>query len=473
MKIMTNRLRNTLFALVIITFAIVAPILVLYTFGYRIERDPWSLRQTAFIAINFQPDNAQIFLDGKLLEEKQDKMVITNLSRGKYDVTLKKDGYFDWAQTFLTEPGEVTWAEQVILFAKEPAQETILSLLESDQFQTSSDKSHVAILRTDAETSSRTIDFYETRTYRQNTSILIDDVHKQLPDAEQISFDSAFYTADEDWFILPYQTKNELSKFIAINENDMTLSKLSEQVPEATEFFASPNDSILYYFNDDSKYTELNVSTGQETTYEDTILSFTHGLREYRIAKKDDSCTLQGGNSFLDEFLDIENIECSRYAVTTSPRNMIALRNIDSGDLFVLDVNAASLTKIAENTEHMYWASSPREEDVLTYSTGEELGAYINAEEPLNTTLTRLSSRIEDFLPHPSGSHVYFITSDNLNAIETDDFSVRNIHTWDQTLPFMLLLPGTSSERVVISSSRADSENQNQLELIELTMYEK
>jgi hypothetical protein len=64
--------------------------------GYRPDFSRKSLRPTGLLVATSIPDGAQVYIDGKL---KSATNATLSLSPGKYEVEIKKDGFFPWKKT--------------------------------------------------------------------------------------------------------------------------------------------------------------------------------------------------------------------------------------------------------------------------------------------------------------------------------------------------------------------------------------
>ncbi|MFZ5364930.1 MAG: hypothetical protein ACOZBH_01870 [Patescibacteria group bacterium] len=112
---MTIKIRRIIASIFIIGFMISAPILILYTAGYRYNFKKNELKKTGALFIETEPKSTQIFLNGTL--EKTDTPAhITNIFPNKYLIEAKRDGYKSWQKELEIRSQSTTFAENIVLF---------------------------------------------------------------------------------------------------------------------------------------------------------------------------------------------------------------------------------------------------------------------------------------------------------------------------------------------------------------------
>ncbi|OGZ45685.1 MAG: hypothetical protein A3C84_04660 [Candidatus Ryanbacteria bacterium RIFCSPHIGHO2_02_FULL_48_12] len=125
---MTIRTRRVLVgASYIIFIAALGPIL-LYTFGYRLSPESWTLQKTGGFFVSTSPLNSRISLDGKFKKETSfisRGAFIQNLRPKSYTILVEKDGFWPWTKTLPTRPSAVTEA-RAVLVPRDPHGEIVL-----------------------------------------------------------------------------------------------------------------------------------------------------------------------------------------------------------------------------------------------------------------------------------------------------------------------------------------------------------
>src|SRR3989338_8433381 len=96
-------------------FLVSAPLVVLYTAGYR-----WQLSQgvtrTGTLFVASVPDGAQIILND-VAEDERTPAVIKTLLPGEYRVRLEREEHLPWEKRLMVYENTTTFIDRVLLFA--------------------------------------------------------------------------------------------------------------------------------------------------------------------------------------------------------------------------------------------------------------------------------------------------------------------------------------------------------------------
>ncbi len=119
---MEKKTRKIIFILGLLLFFIIAPLLLLYSQGIRIRFGEQRILRTGGFYFNVLQNSAGIYLNGSLQEKTGiwgNSVLIRNLSPQKYDIEIKKTGYFPWQKTLEIKEGEVVQAKNILLIEEE------------------------------------------------------------------------------------------------------------------------------------------------------------------------------------------------------------------------------------------------------------------------------------------------------------------------------------------------------------------
>lgn len=112
-------LRRIIFAFFLTIFIVSAPLIVLYTAGYRLNIYNRHLQQTGVLAIATFPRGGNIVFNGQSLAQKT-PYVIQRIMPNIHDVTLQKKGYHDWTQRIRVEEGKTSYITARLFAESEP-----------------------------------------------------------------------------------------------------------------------------------------------------------------------------------------------------------------------------------------------------------------------------------------------------------------------------------------------------------------
>lgn len=117
----TRPLRRALLIFFITIFFVSAPIIVLYTTGYRYDFHNGLLRETGSLSIDIQPETAQVYLDTLAVKDAL-PIRLEDITPQKYTVNIKAAGYYDWQKEIQIYNKQTTYIKEIILLKKSQPQ---------------------------------------------------------------------------------------------------------------------------------------------------------------------------------------------------------------------------------------------------------------------------------------------------------------------------------------------------------------
>ncbi len=112
-------LRRFIFAFFVLIFVITAPLVVLYTAGYRLNISNRRLQQTGVLAITTFPRGSNIILNGQGLAQKT-PYVVQRIMPNNHEVILQKKGYHEWSQSLRVDEGKTAYVTARLFADIEP-----------------------------------------------------------------------------------------------------------------------------------------------------------------------------------------------------------------------------------------------------------------------------------------------------------------------------------------------------------------
>lgn len=425
---MKKRSRNILLGLVLIVFFVLGPLLILYAFGYRYDRETHTVRQTAIIGLDFQPEDVDIYLDGEFLEQKKEKMLITGLTRGSYLVDLKKDGYHTWSQKFIVEPGLISWAEDLILFLEEPNRTPVTTQDAVTEIVANETLERAATLHQNTET--KIVRFQDADSNTSTAEYDLASILSLLPKNMTINFGKSLWVPGDQWFIVPFTGSDGQVIYIALATQGSQIINLESLVPRNSEIFTVGQDNTVAYTDENDIPNFVNVGTQVSEQRPQFRFEYPEGLRAFLVTQDADICLFKEGNTITNEYRTISEIPCSTYKIEVSPNKNIALESSSDKALYLYRHDTKEFTKLIEGIERFQWASKPTMDDVLSYQTSNELWAFdLNDEAP--NLLTRTGGALDASIIHPQGSHIFFTSGDKLSVAETRPGIQQNLISWE------------------------------------------
>lgn len=100
------------YILVAIMILLATATLVYYSNGYNVNRQG-NLVQKGLVFVSSQPSGARLYLDNKQVNTTNAKL---NLTSGRYDLRLARDGYREWERNIIVDGGDVSHYVYPLLF---------------------------------------------------------------------------------------------------------------------------------------------------------------------------------------------------------------------------------------------------------------------------------------------------------------------------------------------------------------------
>lgn len=169
---MHQRVRQALFWLFATIFVVTAPIVVLYTAGYRYNSTSGRLQRTGVIAVSTTPRGASITVNGEL-QTQRSPFVVQRLMPDTYTVELERKNYHSWKQDIVVGSGRTSYINATLFSDAQP------ELLLEEQFTSaavSPDGRKVAMFVNNADVMAE-VWLYDiaSRTEHQLAELLMDD----------------------------------------------------------------------------------------------------------------------------------------------------------------------------------------------------------------------------------------------------------------------------------------------------------
>jgi hypothetical protein len=113
--ILTRPIRRMIMSFFILCFFIISPLIIFYTAGYRYDFVTRQIKQTGVISIDVKPQNANVYLNGVLINQKI-PIRLPNRAPGTYQLKIESSGYQTWEKEISVESKQTYYIRGVSLF---------------------------------------------------------------------------------------------------------------------------------------------------------------------------------------------------------------------------------------------------------------------------------------------------------------------------------------------------------------------
>jgi len=253
MKPLTRKKRTASLLALGLLFAIAAPIILLYSFGYRLGSE-FTLQKTGGIFIHSTTANASVFIDGEYIKDSGiflRNTLIQDLTPDKeYTVEVSKDGFQSWTKNIFVYPSIVSEG-RVLLLPNEFELREIFKYINSENIGTSTSPSKKIVKSNNLE------------------YILVTDLFAVSTSTVSIKPSSTSTVTTST--TAPSEQKSELQLFFE-SLSVINFDKLPNLIIEGKEVSWLSNGDISLYWTDDVSSIPYYYCGGLERVCENKII---------------------------------------------------------------------------------------------------------------------------------------------------------------------------------------------------------
>jgi hypothetical protein len=115
---MSKKIRNTFFVILMLLFLAIAPAMVMYCLGWRVDWGSWKVIEPGMLYFRATPKSAEVYVEGKT-QKKTDmffgSILVEDLMPRNYEIEIRKAGYHSWTKNLSVNKRQVTEAKNITL----------------------------------------------------------------------------------------------------------------------------------------------------------------------------------------------------------------------------------------------------------------------------------------------------------------------------------------------------------------------
>jgi hypothetical protein len=403
---MPKKFRLIFFYTFLLGFLISAPLVLLYTAGYRYHPGLGKIVKTGVVSVTSVPKNSTVFIDGDVQNQKT-PATIDNVHATEHLIRTEKEGYLAWEKTLPVASNQTTFAEDIVLFLDQPSE--LLSTIDISELFIS--PSHLRSVYTLKEGAYRELWILEQS---EETPTLLARVSAESSDNATIS-----WSKEEHYLLLNTKegTSNTYSIISTTKGEMFTLPNLSI----TNAWWDRRTETLLYYQAEDVTYTfDLTKELSETVSFKaEAITSADEGY--YFINSTPERTSLS--HYTINDLKVITHLPFGDYVFASAPSGMLLLHERSHDRLVLIDKNNSE--PIILNTEASMWQWWGHYD--LLFSDGHSLNQF-NTGTKTTDTFLRLSETITDCAWHPFGTYIFYVQSDGIYAMELDDRDKTNTY---------------------------------------------
>ncbi len=415
--------RRLIAFILVLVFLICAPILLLYTAGYRYNLKKDQLQKTGTLVLETKPASAEIILN-KTLQKDKTPARINNLLPDDYLITINEENSYPWQKKLTVKAQETTFAENIVLFQKTIPVKIFNEKINWLSFSPEN-KFAIFTVRT---TTGEDVYLQNLSNPRQQDIL--------FGEKENIKNLTATWAKDGSLVLLNYDNKSVVvSNSILIRRNFdiselVTKNKLTNfrWGVDSDALFAQTNNTVYQIDTTLSKINKLYELPKTNKLIDFLVFNNTIYLIE-QIGQKTylTNTHIEGDNAnTLIRSIELKN---ENHAFDNIFDNYIGLRDLQNNNYYLVNTE---LDKISFYKQGVNSLDLHSKNDYLLFSTDQDV-SYLNLkdEDLKEKNITRYSQGVSLTRWHKSPNYSLFLQNNKLNIIEMDE---RNGH-WIINLP--------------------------------------
>lgn len=416
---MKRKKRKIFKFVLILTFALSAPAVLLFASGYRYNWHKHKIEKTGIVFVDTDPESATVTVDGKPAKETT-PVSVSNLLPEEYKVTISRDGYLTWSKTLPVESGRTTFAKGVVLL-RDVLPRIIKSAAITDA-EFSEDGTAVTYLAEDEEW--KELSLHDMRT--GDTLLLARFAKDKYEDTE------LDLSADGSFLMFSGRLKGTTNRSTMVYPADIA----ERGVNVAPNMGGSSGLSAAWSLDGSSMVAFGRSGIFSVDTSDGTIEPLPAGrpindafiTRDYIwiVREGEETDMLErisvGGGSAAESFIALPRKGFG--IVGGNERYVIMTDGRASGGLLV-DTFTGGLREMPHATG-LEWEQPDRTGRLLLWNDFEIFVADPDKQEM--TLITRIGTGIRNCGWHPESKYIFYSDSEGVTAIEMDSRDRRNIY---------------------------------------------
>jgi len=405
---MHPRLRLFLYITFVSGFLISAPLVVLYTAGYRFNLETGRFTRTGVLSLDSSPKGATIYIDDERQRERT-PAVLKNVIPGTHRVRLEKDGFSSWQKTLSVTAQETTFANKIGLFLiRDPL---IVEEAPVADATVHGERERAAYAVPNA--SWTEIWMYSGR---DGTERLL----ARLPGESPADLSLA-WSADGTYLAIDAKTGDGRA-WMLVRADDGLQTSVTETVEGAESGNWNAGLDSQYLVRTSDRLVAIDLPSGEIMDLVDADAASSTSTGTVFVEAS-------GGRTVVARLVDgiaepIAYIALGAYVFSPATDGMVLLHDADRRRLVLIDTLGLN-EPILLNAEASLWQWNA-DESRLLYSDGFDLHVY-DAGLHSDETLTRVSNEIVDLAWYPTADAVLYAQKNGLSAIELDPRDGRNV----------------------------------------------
>jgi hypothetical protein len=424
---MSKSLRLIIFLFFLLAFLISAPIVVLFTAGYRFDSTNGRIVHTAVLNISSQPRGASVSVDREETSSEKTPTVIDTILPGTHTISLQKAGYFPWETTLTFASSQARILGPIVLFLEGAPQRHESTEALVTTFNTTTNQFAYITQQPSW------IEVWSVDQKLEQKKLFM-----RLPHIEASTY-ALDWSLNGTYLALTQQLEETTTVLIARASDGAAIQLPTLSTPIQSSWWDTQHESF-FYLQTQTSITRVDIQASTFTT-------LAYPAQRVSTINGRDVAVLTSSNRVAVSYQDTETasiityLPLGAYEFFPAPSGLISLYEPQKNRLTVLDAsNREQPILFQEEVTHWKWNASG---DTLVFTSGYDLKLYHRSAHEIQT-ITRLSTSLHQVDWFPLGNVVVYQTADSVVALNLDEGHALSSTTIAQAKngPFFISVDG-------------------------------
>ncbi|HNU95797.1 MAG TPA: PEGA domain-containing protein [Candidatus Magasanikbacteria bacterium] len=328
---LSKNIRRTIFYFFIFLFLIISPAVLMYTAGYRYDLKNGFLRITGSVNIDVLPNTAEVYLNNNKLKTKI-PIRLNDLTAGKFSLTIKNPGYFDWQKNIEVVSKETVYIKDVVLIEKN--QPVLLHEGEVEEISLSPDnKTLVYVVKKQDQK-----EIWQKNTKTGEKLLVIDS----FPPEEPILIT---FSPNSNYYILSTDKKPYEKLFIVSAQKTKEIFDFAAYVKEPIYKFQwhDGQNSEIYYDTSSQIFTFFPETKSQIFVMKKNFLDWYMEGNKLWIIKENSSTNkmelIKDSLGFGEIFSEEKELSAKQWEILVAKNDFVLLKKINQAEMLLFTQN--------------------------------------------------------------------------------------------------------------------------------------
>ena len=459
------RYRRLIYLSFIAAFLIITPLMIVYTAGYRYNFKKGVFEKTGIIYLDSEPAGASVWLNGQLMDATPVRL--TGLLPDRYEVAVKKDGYYTWEKKLEVKSNLTTFDKDIVLFKAEqpaimhPGGINLLTIAPNRQ------RLLYSVVAPDGE---------EIRLFDFNSQK--DSLLKKITSTENLSLQFAGWS--------PSQTQVLIKRASGVNQDYLLVDCQSATVAPLAEIsrvnfqalnWDGTSDNFLYGLAGSALYQIDVTQKKTDVIVSDAVQAFiVSGSNIYTITREKSDLYLYRLSWFNRATSEPQKIKLapSQYALELAGPSSLILRDLVNDDLFIIstdiftdqeknkaEINIGDYIVLQAKAKNLVWSDDQQK---ILYFTDFEIWTFDFISRQKNL-VTRYSAPIIDAIWYVGEKYVIYQVGSSVHATEICCAEAKNDIILNETAEINRLIIDSEGQNLYFSGKIAEQKGLYKLPL--------